>query len=243
MGAPGDLESARWHSHARCAGAQPLPYRQRSLLCRKVESRFRVEHTETCPFFLSDGREKQLSFIRRPSDRGIYRSGSLYEGAVIPYRLGSRYSQTKFGILLPRVGTTPEDLLASLDVDRFFHQPQQVDLDFRMPKFTVRYSASLRPALERMGMGLAFRYPEADFKPMGSPEFVMDSVLHQSRLDLDEEGTVAAAATISRVFRGAAREREFERRELVIDRPFALLIRDSSGAILFAGVVYDPKPL
>ena len=55
-----------------------------------------------------------------------------------------------------------------------------------------------------------------------------------------EEGTVAAAATAVVVAAGAA-PRRVEKKMLVFDRPFALLLCDTSaGAILFAGVVYEP---
>ena len=89
-------------------------------------------------------------------------------------------------------------------------------------------------------MGLAFRYPEADFQTMGSPEFVMDSVLHQSRLELDEEGTVAAAQTVNMVQFGYSHPLNMSAGNLSYDRPFALLIRDWSNTLLFAGVIYDP---
>jgi serine protease inhibitor len=209
----------------------------------KWKNPFRVENTRTGPFFLADGTEKQLSFVHRPSDRDIYRRGLRYEGAAISYIWGGNRTGADFGVLLPEPGTTPEELLAGLDVEDFFNHGRKVDLDFRMPKFTVTYSSSLRPTLERMGMGLAFRYPDADFALMGSPEFAMESVLHQSRLDLDEEGTVAAAQIIGHVHCGYSPPPEYEYRKLIIDRPFALMIRDWTQTILFAGVIYDPGRL
>ena len=78
---------------------------------------------------------------------------------------------------------------------------------------------------------------------MGSPDFAMDSILHQRRLDLDEEGTVAAVQTVDHVLAGFSPLPEHEYRELIVDRPFALLIRDWSNTILFAGVIYDPGRL
>jgi serpin B len=65
-------------------------------------------------------------------------------------------------------------------------------------------------------------------------------VLHKTRLEVDEEGTVAAAATAV-VMETSALARRVEKKTLVFDRPFALLLCDTStGAILFAGVVYEP---
>jgi len=91
-----------------------------------------------------------------------------------------------------------------------------------------------------MGMALAFRYPGADFRPMGSGEFVISDVIHKTRLEVDEKGTVAAAATAVTVTAAAMMQRR-EAKSLVFDRPFAVLIGDSqSGAVLFAGAIENP---
>jgi serpin B len=66
-------------------------------------------------------------------------------------------------------------------------------------------------------------------------------VLHKTRLEVDEEGTVAAAATSVMMAATAIRPPERKKYTLVFDRPFALLLCDEqTGAILFAGVIYDP---
>ena len=91
-----------------------------------------------------------------------------------------------------------------------------------------------------MGMDLAFQFPEAEFAPLGSRLFFIGDVLHKTRLEVDEEGTVAAAATAIAMPAGAALQK-MESKTLVFDRPFALLLGDArTGAVLFAGVVYDP---
>jgi len=93
-----------------------------------------------------------------------------------------------------------------------------------------------------MGMGIALRYPGADFAPMGSDLFYIANVVHKTRLEVDEEGTVAAAATSMQTLCASAMvRREPETKTLVFDRPFAVLLRDDrSGVVLFAGVVYEP---
>jgi len=64
-------------------------------------------------------------------------------------------------------------------------------------------------------------------------------VIHKTRLEVDEEGTTAAAATGVRM--GPASVPVVK--TLVFNRPFALLLCDTqTNAILFAGVVYQPGP-
>jgi serine protease inhibitor len=61
-----------------------------------------------------------------------------------------------------------------------------------MPGFTVDFSSDLRGSLTRLAMGIAFQYPGADFSLLGAPPFFIGGVLHKTRLEVDEEGTVAA---------------------------------------------------
>jgi len=89
---------------------------------------------------------------------------------------------------------------------------------------------------------MAFQYPGAVFTPLGSPLFFIGEVIHKTRLEVHEEGPVAAAATSLVGTLGTALPRRIrEKRTLVFDRPFAVLLRDRiSGANLFAGVVCEP---
>jgi len=54
-------------------------------------------------------------------------------------------------------------------------------------------------------MGIATRYPGADFGPMGSHQIFNGEVLHKTRLEVDEDGTVAAAAAAVVMVPGAVR--------------------------------------
>jgi serpin B len=93
-----------------------------------------------------------------------------------------------------------------------------------------------------MGMDVAFRFPAADFSVMGSKQFFIGEVIHKTRLEVDEEGTVAAAATAVQMRAGSAMRRQPPPlKTLVFNRPFVILIGDSStGALIFAGVVENP---
>jgi serine protease inhibitor len=110
-----------------------------------------------------------------------------------------------------------------------------------MPRFAIDFSSYLKASLIRMGIGIAFRYPDADFSAIGSPLFFLGDVIHKTRLEVHEEGTIAAAATAATMPTASRRPHRIEIRTLVFDRPFAVLLRDTiTGAIIFVGVVYDP---
>ena len=111
---------------------------------------------------------------------------------------------------------------------------QNVRISF--PKFTLDVGYSLPPVLAAMGMPTAFADDAADLSGMdGTKDLLITGVFHKAFVDVNEEGTEAAAATgviggrgITPVFRA--------------DHPFVFLITEKdSGAILFMGRVVNPE--
>ena len=180
---------------------------------------------------------KKVRFMHRDSIPGAYRSGPGFEAAVLPYSS----SDVRLVAILPAPGTSPQDILHQVTVAKLFSSFGAADLDLKLPRFTLSFSAALKAALERMGMGPAFQ-EGADFTPLGSSKFYVGQVLHRTRMEVDEEGTVAAAATAVTMAATAAMPQKREKKTLVFDRPFALLLCDAqTGAILFAGAIYNPE--
>ena len=200
-------------------------------------SEFPASQTSDQPFHKTGGGTKTVPMMQQLRLTGAYRSGSNFEGAMLFYKESSMF----FYALLPQPGKTPKDVLASLDLEHLTSGPTEFDLNLKLPRFTLDFSASLVVDLKKMGMDVAFHYPQADFVPMGSKEFYISDVIHKTRLEVDENGTVAAAATAVMMTAGAARPMQRPVKTLVFDRPFALLIGQSqTGAILFAGAIEEP---
>ncbi len=203
----------------------------------KWRYQFSKKETQEAAFHLVNGGQKKISMMHRSPLPGAYRRGNGFEAAVLPYES----SAIEMYAILPAPGKSPEEVLAKLSLENLRSSFSPDELDLRLPRFTLDFSAGLKDALTRMGMGLAF-HPEADFAPMGPSGLYIGDVLHKTRLEVDEEGTVAAAATSVGLL-NAAPPSKIHKRTLVFDRPFAMLLCDSqTGAVLFAGVVYDPQP-
>ena len=143
-------------------------------------------------------------------------------------------------ILMPQSGgfenfessLTPEvlqSLIASME-------PRQLALG--MPKYEIRSSFGLVPALAQLGMSTAFG-SEADFSGIdGTRDLYISDVVHQAFVAVDEAGTEAAAATAVIIGVTSMPVAPFE---LTLDRPFVFLLRDvQTGAILFAGRLVNP---
>jgi serine protease inhibitor len=200
---------------------------------------FPKESTQDMSFTLASGREKKTPMMRLSSLQGTYRSGDGFEAVVLDYQS----SEIKFVAILPAPGKNPEDVLTKLAVKDLL-SPSSLDLpseiDLSLPRFTLDLSYQLKDRLEQMGMGRAF-HPGAEFGPMGSSRFFIGDVLHKTCVEVNEEGTVAAAATATGMMTTAMRPRETK--TLVFDRPFVVLLYDAgTGAIVFFGLVYDPTP-
>ena len=112
-----------------------------------------------------------------------------------------------------------------------------------LPRFTMTQQFELSSALSAMGMPQAFS-SGADFSGMtGKPEFTIGAAIHKAYIDVNEQGTEAAAATAI-VMRATAARQEFPEPPPIVfraDHPFLFILLDTrSGSMLFLGRVADP---
>jgi serpin B len=107
-----------------------------------------------------------------------------------------------------------------------------------LPKFKIERTISLRPVLEKLGMRHAFEEAQADFSRISGRRLFVSKVVQKALIEVDEEGTVAAAATMVAVGDPWATEPK----RFVADHPFLFFLRDTTtGRVLFMGRVVDPK--
>jgi serine protease inhibitor len=162
--------------------------------------------------------------------------GGDFEAIDLPYG-GGAFSLT---VLLPERGVSVNDLLGTLDQarwDQIVGGFSEAGLEVYLPKFRLEYEKSLVSTLEALGMVVAFQPGRADFtgmSPLGR-ELYISEVLQKTFVEVNEEGTEAAAVT-SVTMRVTSAPPSFR-----ADRPFVLAIRERhSGTILFAGVINQP---
>lgn len=146
-------------------------------------------------------------------------------------------------VVLPEEGGVQSALkaLAQEGIKYFDGMETGPDVRLTLPKFSLTYGGSLLDGLRARGMALSASL-DADFSAMCAdvPLYIGD-VLQNVRVDVDEEGTRAAAVTAMLMEPSASmplEEPEFV--EMTVDRPFIFVIADEeSGAIAFAGVVAE----
>jgi serpin B len=116
---------------------------------------------------------------------------------------------------------------------------QATDVELLLPRFALHPPPTeLKAPLVAMGLQQAFT--AGDFSRMSARALVISEVWQQAAIDVDEEGTVAAAATSSTI--SAASEPSAPPLVVQVDHPFLVIIRDlATGAIIVMGRVVDPR--
>jgi serine protease inhibitor len=149
---------------------------------------------------------------------------------------GGKYA---FVALLP-----PEDLslagyIATLSGDKLhslIENAENTEVHTMMPKFTTEYSVEMSDILIMMGMEDAFDAYKADLKDLGTAEgnLYISRVIHKTKIEVDEKGTKAGAATVVEVAEESAAIED--PKTVYLDRPFMYLIVDKESYLpLFIG--------
>lgn len=174
-------------------------------------------------------------FMHAQEQYGLAR-GDGWVAVTLPYA-GDQLAMT---IVLPddgRFDAVAGSLAAVLAIVATASTPATVNL--ALPKFDIAFLASLRDQLVSLGMVRGFDPDLADYSGMTAEETLyVSDVVHGANLTVDEQGTVAAAATAV-IARVTSAPLEVER--VTVDRPFLFTLRDvPTGTVLFAGQVTDP---
>ena len=118
-----------------------------------------------------------------------------------------------------------------------------VKVDLSLPRFTVKFSQDLSSGLKEIGMAEAFDPGKANFSNMIAPpgKTWISRVLQKTYMDVNEQGTEAAAATAVIIAATMAMRKEPLPIEFRVDRPFVLaLVDNDSKEILFLGSILQP---
>jgi serpin B len=202
--------------------------------------RFDKAHTKPADFTLAAGDKKSLPFMNQFGDFHFLKAPT-FKAVRLPYGKG------RFGlyIFLPNKGTTLESFLKTLSQENWkewMTQFRKQDGYVSLPRFKLKYDVELSSALKAMGMALAFDATKADFAAMVPPPLrvMISQVKHKTFMEINEEGTEAAAATsVEMVMTSASVQKPFK---FVVDRPFFCAIHDSENdMILFMGAIFDPS--
>ena len=195
---------------------------------------FDPARTRPLPFRGADGVTRAVPTMRLDPGPLLHHAGAGYEAVDLLYGNGA----FAMAVLLPSPGKTPADLIGSIDAaawQAIVSGFRETEMALQLPKFRFDYARTLTGDLEALGMEIAFDPARADFLGMADvqPErLYLSRVLQKTFIDVNEEGTEAAAATGIGVGVTSAPP------TLTVDRPFVFVIHERlTGAILFVGQV------
>jgi len=201
---------------------------------------FKKEQTKDLPFTTADGKKTDAPLMHRVGGY-LYAENDGFQVLDMPYT-GRRVSMT---VVLPRKADglaavekdlTAEKFAATLKTLRFEKQ-----VHVHLPRFKVEKSFMLNQPLQALGMKAAFR--GADFSGMhtGGEQLDISAVVHKAFVDVNEEGTEAAAAT-GIVVGTTSVAPPPQPKYFKADHPFLFFIRDNkTGSVLFMGRLENPK--
>jgi serine protease inhibitor len=200
--------------------------------------RFDSTQTRNDFFILADGSRKPCRMMSQGGEFSYYADDQIQAIDMLYGDAG--FSTT---ILLPKAGTNIETFSGQLTQQQWntwVGRMSKTKGDIYLPKFKLEYKKKLNDMLIAMGMSVAFIPGSADFTNIDRRgQLFISEVMHKTFVQVDEEGTEAAAVTsvgIGRTSIGPS-----DNFVMRVDRPFIVVVREHhSGTILFIGKIVEP---
>jgi serpin B len=191
--------------------------------------------TEDREFASSDGSKSQKAMMQQTRKDFSYLETNDFQAVELPYGEKKRLEMYVF---LPKKDLTKlSEKLTSSNWSSWLSKFKEEEGTLLLPKFKIEYEVKLQDVLKKLGMGVAFE-DSADFGKIAKGAFISE-VLHKSYVDVNEEGTEAAAATSVDVTLGSIRPgQEKNVFYMEVNKPFFFAIADKeTKEILFMGLV------
>jgi serpin B len=203
---------------------------------------FNKEGTKLGNFVKKDGESIEIPLMNK-EDKLDYVSNSLFQAVKLPYGKG----QYNMIVMLPAQNKSSQNIIDELSADNLAKWEKEFKMEehvvVTMPRFKFSFESSLNDVLKEMGMPKAFS-DFADFsKITGKKDLFISSVRHKSFIDVNENGTEAAAVTSITITTTSAGPGDTVKKiYFTVDKPFVFAITEKdTGAILFIGEVQNPE--
>lgn len=205
------------------------------------QNKFDKANTRPEDFHLMDGNTKQVQMMHMHRSDYRYFETPEFQAIKLPYADG-RLNMFVFLPARSKSLASFESGISQEKWEKWLSSFEKRTGNFGMPRYRIEDKTKLNNALSAMGMGIAFHQQQADFSKVADNEKIFIShVLQKTFMEVNEEGTEAAAATVAHMTRGL--EMASAPFEMVCDRPFFVAIEDEpTKTILFMGHVVNPQP-
>lgn len=194
-------------------------------------------NTKEEDFTLGNQQKVKVDMMHSLAGRSYYESKDTQVVAL-------NYSNASMYVILPK-----ENIGAFIekhdyeDIHDMISEAEYKEVDLYFPKFKFSSNNDLIKILKSLGMPSAFDSSTAKFDDMieSTGDFAVSKAFQNTIIEVDEEGTEAAAVTVIAVTESAMAEPE-KPVLMNCDRPFMIIIKErSSNCDLFIGIVQDPS--
>lgn len=187
------------------------------------ENQFNTANTKKDTFTDRNGNKSKIDFMNQTEYFGYYENDGVQ-------MLKMNYSGRDIAMYI-----LLNDDDKDVDINDIINKMEYKKVYVSMPKFKTEFTKSFVDVLKQMGINIAFT-DAADFSNMfDNVEAHISDVIHKTFIEVDENGTEAAAATVILIAKSSLPMPE-EIKEFKANRPFTYFIRDEvSGEILFLG--------
>jgi serpin B len=226
------------HSCIKKVLSEPLPETCRMVLANALyfkgmwKNKFSKDDTKEKEFTNSDGSKSKVQMMSQVSEFLAY-EGIDMDFAEFPYG-NDNYCMDVF---LPHEDKKLDECMKNFDqktFEEYLNKAGKGEVLVEMPRMKLEYMNSLVKPLKAMGMTDAFS-EKADFSGLSDEKVSISDVIQATFVNVDEEGTEAAAVTVATLDNSVMPMRTSS---FIMNRPFVYIIREkTSGTILFMGKV------
>ncbi|CAP26675.1 Protein CBG06352 [Caenorhabditis briggsae] len=198
----------------------------------KWDEEFEMDLTSPREFTLKSGELMAIPFLREMETDRLYSSDENFQTLVLNYKDAS----FKFAVFLPKVHNGLANAMENLDADKFqnlLNSAERTYMNTEIPKFSIEKELNLKETLQTLGI-TEILSDQADLSGIAENIKISD-VTHKALVEVNEEGTTAAAATVIKAVPMCLRMEQPV--EFKANHPFLFsLVRD--GHPLFLGVFH-----
>jgi len=187
-------------------------------------------------FYFSNTLKRKIPMMSKYEEDFNYLENNLFQAVYLPYGKNKRL---RMFVFLPKKNIS--NFVSNLNItnwNKWLSLFTEREGRLYLPKFKIEYDTSLKNPLTTLGMGIAFS-TGADFTKI-APNMLISEVAHSTFIEVNEQGTEAAAATVVLMAPGGFSEDKSFNME--VNKPFFFAIEDSkTGEIIFTGIITEPK--
>ncbi|WP_029232561.1 serpin family protein [Butyrivibrio sp. VCB2006] len=198
----------------------------------KWERPYEAEEIFEDEFHNADGTTCEVDMMASSED--YYIEDDRFNGFIKAYKGGDYV----YMALLPKKhenSAVLQSAVRNIDFTSLMNTMEYCEVSVTMPQFSYDFGEDLTQLCKDMGIRTPFT-PEADFSPLSSAQLMVDAIIHKAHIEVDSQGTKAAAITEELAVAGCCPN--FDLKEVYLDRPFVYaIIHTETRLPVFVGVL------